>query len=208
MKFLKPDENRFPWRFSYFSRHFETFALVLFLITQTTLLQGQDVFTRMPVFPKFNIGFGSGMDYGGFGVQVAMVTSERVELFGAIGYNRENFGYNVGVDYRMILESTTFPICPYYGIMYGYNAVIRSDGLDHKNDGLACYGKTYYGFSFKLGLEFWTKKSPCFLNVELIVPVRSDEYHESLKTLKKRYDIDSGNGAFPVGLSIGCHFVL
>ena len=200
MNFLKPGKNRFQGRLTLSSilTHCKNTVLLLFLFTLATSIQGQDIIYKKPAYPSLNIGFGAGMDYGGFGARATVVTIERIEIFGAIGYNLLGAGVNFGMDCRLAPKSR---ICPYIGAMYGYNAVIIVDGTDE-------YDKTYYGPSFNLGLEFWSRRRPRFFNLELIVPVRSEEYHDSMKDLKNNQGVVFETEPLPIAFSIGYHFVL
>lgn len=200
MKFLKSDENRLSGRLALplMVTNLRKFTVLLFLSTQAIMLQGQDLLAEKPLFPKFIIGFGAGIDYGGFGTRATLLASDRIELFGAIGYNLLGAGFNFGMDFRLNPKSR---ICPYVGAMYGYNTVIIVDGTDE-------YDKTYYGPSFNLGFEFWSARRPRFFNLELIVPVRSKEYHDSMKDLKNNHGIMFETEPLPIGISIGYHIVL
>lgn len=133
-------------------------AIILILFSTVLDLHSQDLSSRELIFPRYNIGVGGGIDYGGFGGRFSILTSERLEFFGAIGYNLLGLGLNAGVDYRLLPQSR---ICPYFGAMYGYNAVIKVTGAK-------MYNQTYYGPSWNLGLEFWSRRNSSFFNFELI----------------------------------------
>lgn len=177
--------------------HAKKFIILLFFIHQATSLRGQYIMYEKPAFPKYNIGFGAGIDYGGIGTRATLMASERLEIFGAFGYNLLDVGFNCGVDIRLAPKSR---VCPYLGAMYGYNAVIIVDGTDDD--------KTYYGPSFNLGFQFWSARRPSFFNVELIVPVRSEEYHNTMKDLKDNQGVVFETEPLPIAFSIGYHFVL
>jgi hypothetical protein len=124
--------------------------------------------------------------------------TEGIEFFGGIGYNLLGAGLNVGAAYRLIPKSR---LCPYLGAMYGYNAVIKVDGMEE-------YNKIYYGPSFSAGLEIWSKKRPSFLNIEFILPLRSQEYHDAITSLKNNPNVIFTVEPIPIAFSIGYHFVL
>ena len=173
------------------------FALILiFFITVLDLHSQEDLASREPTFPRYNIGLGGGIDYGGFGGRFTILTSERLEFFGALGYNLLGLGLNAGIDYRLAPKSR---ICPYFGAMYGYNAVIKITGAE-------MYNQTYYGPSWNLGLEFWSKRNTNFFNLELLVPMRSSEYHDDIKSLKNNPSITFSSEPLPIAISIGYHF--
>jgi hypothetical protein len=171
---------------------------VLLLSAFVLLLNGQGPTPENPVFPKFNIGLGAGIDYGGFGGRATILVAEKLEFFGAIGYNLLTAGFNVGTGYRLIPKSI---LCPYLGAMYGYNGVIKVEGLDE-------YNKVYYGPSFSAGLEIWSKRRPTFINLELILPLRSQAYHDAITSLKNNPGIVFTSEPIPIAFSIGFHFIL
>jgi hypothetical protein len=171
------------------------FILVFFIAVSD--LFSQDPSVKKPSFPRYNVGVGAGMDYGGFGGRFTILTCKRLEFFGALGYNLLELGLNAGAAYRILPQSR---ICPYFGAMYGYNAVIKVTGAD-------MYNQTYYGPTWNIGLEFWPKGSPGFLNLELLVPIRSSEYTNDLKSLKSNPNITFKNEPVPIGISIGYHFM-
>jgi hypothetical protein len=171
-------------------------AFIFILFSTFSDLNSQDFTSMEPIFPRYNIGVGGGIDYGGFGGRLTVLTSERLQFFGALGYNLLEVGMNAGVSYRILPQSG---ICPYFGVMYGYNAAIKIKGTD-------MYNQTYYGPSWNLGLEFWSKRNPNFLNLELIVPFRCSEFHQDIKKLRSNSTIVIENEPFPVGISIGYHF--
>jgi hypothetical protein len=173
------------------------FTTLLILITFTILnVHSQDPELSKPVFPRYNVGFGLGLDYGGFGSRLTVLVSERLEFFGALGYNLLGPGINAGVDLRLLPKSI---ICPYFGVMYGYNAFVKIKGAE-------MYNQTYYGPSWNLGFEFWSRRNPNFFNLELLVPIRSTEYHDDIKSLKNNSSINLTSVPPPIAISIGYHF--
>jgi len=174
------------------------FIFILILVLNALLLHSQEIVPEKTVYPKFNLGFGGGIDYGGFGGRVTILAAEKLEFFGAIGYNLLSAGFNVGAEYRLIPKSR---LCPYLGAMYGYNGVIIISGMDEFN-------KTYYGPSFSAGLEIWSKRRPTFLNLELILPIRSQAYHDAITSLKNNPNVVFNAEPLPIAFSLGFHFVL
>ena len=172
-------------------------AIILVLLVSALNANCQD--STLPdgsvVATRFNIGFGAGLDYGGFGAKLNFLISEKFELFGGLGYNILGLGFNAGADFRLAPNSR---YCPYIGAMYGYNAVIKVIGAEY-------YNQTYYGPSFNLGLEMWSGRNPNFLNIELLLPIRSTEYQNDIQSLKDNPAITFSNEPLPVAFSIGYH---
>ena len=145
------------------------------------------------------LGFGFGLDYGGIGVRLTGSPSQRLGLFLSGGYNFNNLGYNFGAQFRFNPKDRT---CLYYTLMYGYNAVIVIKNGDQ-------YNKTFYGVSTGLGLEFHSKKrGQDFWNLELLIPIRSDDFRTYIDDLRKKPYISGLDDPIPVAISVGYHFPL
>jgi len=146
---------------------------------------------------KVNIGLGMGLDYGGIGGRLTFVPAKNLALFGSLGYNFLEAGYNVGATFRMLPEKR---VCPTLSAMYGYNAVIVIENADK-------YSKTYYGPSFSFGLEVKSRNKPNnFWNVELLVPLRSSEYHNDIDEIKDNDNIELKSEPLPIAISFGYHW--
>jgi hypothetical protein len=145
-----------------------------------------------------NFGVGIGLSYGGIGGRVSIFPVSRAGVFGAVGYNFNKMGYNVGAILRIIPQKK---ICPVVMVMYGYNAVLLIDGMDE-------FQKTYYGPSLGPGMEIRFKNNQNYLNVEILVPIRSQEWHDDIdavRTLYKQGYIEGFVEPLPVAISIGYH---
>jgi hypothetical protein len=145
-----------------------------------------------------NFGIGMGLDYGGLGGKLSFVPTPNVAIFGAIGYNFNGAGYNGGIIFRMAPNKK---VCPYATVMYGYNAVIVTEGFQNNAS------KTYYGSSFGAGIELHRRDKNNFWNFELLVPIRSTEYRRDVNILKNDPNIDFTE-ALPITISVGYHFAL
>lgn len=170
---------------------------VLFLLTAVCSVSAQFVPPEeRTASSSFNLGFGLGIDYGGFGMKGNFLPSPNVGLFAGIGYNLNSLGYNVGGEYRFAPDKR---VCPAFLAMYGYNGVIVVDGASQ-------YNATFYGPSIGLGLEIKSKKKPAnFLNIELLVPFRSQEFTNALNALKNNPSIALKSEPLPIAFSIGYH---
>ncbi len=136
-----------------------------------------------------NVGFGMGLDYGGFGLKVGLLSFQYVELFGGVGYNLLEMAVNAGLSIK-VLPASRF--CPYVSGMYGYNAVdvthVSGSGpIKYKN------GETYYGVSVNGGVRV-TLSEKVFLNTGITFPFRADEASAD------------GQKYYPVLVSLGLHF--
>ena len=147
--------------------------------------------------PKFTLGAGGGIDFGGFGTRVGLLVSDKFKIFGALGYNLLETDYNFGLLFRIAPSSQ---VCPYMGAMYGYNAVIKIKG-DPENS------HTYYGLSWTIGTEYWLKRKPQFFSLGLILPWKSIKFRDDYLALSHSSNIVTYNNVLPVGISIGYHFL-
>jgi hypothetical protein len=162
---------------------------ILFIILMIPFLVEAQHITKIE---KVDLGLGVGLDYGGIGVRGTYYIEPHVGVFGSVGYAVSNstvakgMGYNVGGRLRLRPDSW---FCVVAGGMYGYNGIIRD-----------VMGSTiYYGPSAFIGIETHHRRTPIYVNAELIVPFRSNEYNRNVKT---------GDDPSPIGFSLGCHMVL
>ena len=173
-------------------KYFVTFVTVFgFLINANC--QEQSVPEKPPA--KMNVGLGFGLDYGGFGGRFTFLPTDRIALFGAVGWNVIGLGFNGGVNFRI---SPQKKISPFIGAMYGYNGAIKVTGsIDFK--------EVYYGPSFSFGTEIWSFLKYDYFNIELILPLRPSEYktdYDELKDMGVEFKVPS----IPVAFSLGYHF--
>ncbi len=160
-------------------------------------LKSQDIPNKPPPIKRISAGIGMGLDYGGFGTRLTFMGTDRLCYFAAIGYNMLGPGINGGLDIRLRPQSR---LCPYTSLMYGYNAVIVIKGAYE-------FEKTYYGLTWKTGIEYWSKRSPGFLNIGLLIPFRTAEFHDKYRTLVNSPNIEMDSVIPPIGVSLGYHIV-
>jgi hypothetical protein len=139
----------------------------------------------------FNLGLGMGLDYGGFGTRVTAFPKSTYGFFSGVGYNVAGIGFNGGGIVRM--PNSRF--CPYFIGMYGYNAVL----IVQNNLNLS---KAYYGPTFGLGVEMRNPDLNSFASVDLLVPIRSDEFENKAKGGGLVFK----NGPSKILISFGYHF--
>ena len=63
---------------------------------------------------KASIGFGMGIDFGGFGTRIAYSPAKWVDIFGAVGYNLNSAGYNFGAQLKIPSKRL---VTPYFTAM-------------------------------------------------------------------------------------------
>lgn len=143
---------------------------------------------------SFNLGIGVGLDYGGIGIKIPMISfAPWAQLFGGLGYNGAGPGFNSGV---LIRSSPQRQISTYFTAMYGYNAVLITESVG----GRQRTERTYYGPSFGCGIEFRNKPEANFFTFGLLFPIRSEKFDDAsgvVNPLRRPRD---------VMLSVGYHF--
>jgi hypothetical protein len=168
--------------------------IILFVLAFPMMAIGQDNATS---FSKMDVGIGLGMDYGGIGGRLTYLPIQKLGLFGALGYNLESVGYNVGAVYKFMPDNK---FCPTFSAMYGYNAVIIVEGA-------SAYNETYYGPSISMGVEWKAgKKIKNIWNLEVVIPFRSQEFNDDWDAIKDNPNFDVKRDVFPLGFSVGYHF--
>lgn len=139
-----------------------------------------------------SFGLGLGLDYGGIGSKLTLFSGNRLSLFGGVGYNLLEAGYNAGLEFNFLPHSQA---TPFISAMYGYNGVIFEPDYSSRES------KTYYGPSFGLGVKIRTGRSipsKNYFSLQLIFPIRE----QKLKTATYN---DPGP-IHPLLFSLGFHF--
>lgn len=144
----------------------------------------------------FDFGLGIGIDYGGIGTRFTLLPSKHVMAFVALGYNFDGPGLNGGIGYLVNPDKRT---CVYFAGMYGYNGVIVVQNASQ-------YNGTYYGPSFAIGCQLRDKALRNYFNLELIIPVRSQEFSDDINSLKFNKNVKFDSEPLPFAFSIGFHF--
>jgi hypothetical protein len=166
-------------------------AVLILFNTYCTSAQEND--SRYVASP-FNLGIGVGLDYGGIGIKIPMISfAPWAQLFGGLGYNGAGAGFNSGV---LIRSSPQNQISTYFTAMYGYNAVLIAESVGGKQR----TERTYYGTSFGCGIEFRNKPEASFFTFGLLFPIRSEKFNNASGT------VNPLRRPKEVVLSIGYHF--
>jgi hypothetical protein len=173
-------------------------ALLLGFVLTSSLVFGQAQEYQEEVYEnaRFYVGLGGGLDYGGFGGRLTVMTSEKFGVFGALGYNLVGTGFNGGVAYKVRPSKRA---CLVFGAMYGYNGVIKIIDGDAEDE-------TYYGPSFSAGVEVKSRRkiNANFWNFEIVLPIRPTEFQDDIRRLRNNgYEISE---PLPIAFSIGYHF--
>jgi hypothetical protein len=170
----------------------------LLFCSLTSFSQYVNSFDRESSPPKFNVGLGIGLDYGGIGGRVEFLPVKQLGLFAGLGYPLVDFGYNLGARFRVLPDKR---ICPSVGVMYGYNGVIKVQNMDE-------YNKLYYGPSMSGGVEIKSKNNSNFFNIELVLPFRDQSFYDDWDKIKQLPNMTVKSEPIPLAFSIGYHFAL
>jgi hypothetical protein len=168
-----------------------------FIVPSLAQQKGDNVAADDENESTFNLGLGLGLDYGGIGLKLAVSPEKHIGIFGGLGYNIHKAGYNFGAIIRLAPDKHVVPILT---AMYGYNAVIVVKGAEQLN-------KTYYGPSFGGGVEINSYSGKSFWNIELLVPVRSQEFKDDFDAIDSNPSITI-KAPLPITFSVGYHFRL
>jgi len=146
------------------------------------------------------VGFGMGLDFGGFGMNVMYNVTNSVGAYIAAGYALAGVGVNGGVILRLVPKKPENRVVPYITAMYGYNAAIAVQKGEQ-------YNKMFYGPSAGLGIELRARspKVRCW-TFALLIPFRSNEVQDYIDELSYKHNIEFQNDLTPVLISIGYRF--
>lgn len=150
---------------------------------------------------KSSIGFGIGLDHGGYGANLVLYPGKNLGVFGGIGYAFAGTGYNAGLKIKLVGRNHKTHIYPYLLGMYGYNAAIAI--INAKQ-----YSKFFYGTSFGLGADVrqkWEKRG--YLTIALIIPARKKDVKDYFDLMQKR-GVEFTNNLYPVTFSLGYHIIM
>lgn len=150
---------------------------------------------------QLDLGAGMGLNYGGLmGVQVQYVVLDHLGIFGSGGFYLVGFGWQFGVTGYIMPKIPSKRFRVYGTLMYGTNAAIAVDNSSG-------YNNIYLGPTFGAGIEMrFGKSKRNGLNIDLFVPVRSDEYNSDWNIVKNDPRITVDQEPLPVTISVGYHF--
>ena len=146
-----------------------------------------------------NFGLGVGLPYGGIGIHLGTNIANGLNLFGGVGYQVADIGYNVG----LMKDFKSKNLVQFYlSGMYGTNAAIKISGLPESS-------KTYGGASFGAGIKLNSRrKEGNFWDLGLILPLRNSAFKDDLNQLKIDPRITDLTDPFPVLIVVAYNFNL
>ncbi|MGC3948414.1 MAG: hypothetical protein QM762_28580 [Chryseolinea sp.] len=173
----------------------KNFVVLLLLISSVAVAQEfTEKYELEKDYARATLGFGIGMDFGGFGARLTISPAKSVGLFAGVGYNLVGFGFNGGARFRLVPDKRVNPTLL---AMYGYNGVIKVINADQ-------YDKSYNGFTIGGGIQLNSKKSLNYWSFELLIPFRSQQFYDDLDTVSSNPGIEMSD-PLPIAISIGYH---
>ena len=146
---------------------------------------------------KSYLGLGLGLDYGGIGIRMEFLPIKALGIFGGLGYNLVNPGYNAGLSWKLAPGKRGTPVITG---MYGYNAAIKIKYSTGRTE-----GHTYNGFTAGVGFELHNKSMRNKLLCQILVPFRSSSFKNDYDQFK-RQGVDLKrvpDVAFTIGYNFG-----
>ena len=147
-----------------------------------------------------SVGVGIGLPYGGLlGLRGGTNVIDRLNLFGALGYQLAGIGFNVGLR----KEFTSASLTQFYMVgMYGTNAATKVKGLPEYND-------VYTGPTFGLGVKINSRMTEGnYWDIGLLLPIRSSKYSDTEQAIKNDPRISTVTSAWPVLITVGYNFII
>jgi hypothetical protein len=149
-------------------------------------------------YKKFSVGAGSGLNYGGFGVDFTYAPLKFLAVTADAGYNMLNFTGGIGVN--LYIRPRTKMYRPNFKILYGYDGVIRAEG-DPK------YDQSYYGPTLGLGNEIrFGKLKRHGIDLDILVPLRSKDFFNDVDKLQNDPLVPDYYIPKPLAFSLAYHF--
>ena len=168
---------------------------LLFFVILAAPSMAQD---RAP-YRGFFLGVGMGQDVGGLpGARATYWVAPYLSGFVGGGWALVGGGWNAGVELRLPSEGRTKP---FVTGMYGYNGVIRIEGLDQLNG-------IYLGPTVGGGIKVQQRRTRNYWRFSINVPFRSQEMLDAWEAIKARPDVRIESDLLPITVGVGFHFSL
>ncbi|MBU8892347.1 MAG: hypothetical protein KOO66_06180 [Bacteroidales bacterium] len=167
----------------------------LILVILTFLIYTNTLNAQENTFNNIDLGLGTGINYGGFGMSLTYVFTPILSIEGHCGYNFVDIVGGGALNIHLVPKNKTKFYSLTWKSMYGYNAIMKNE-----------HGKleSFYGVNFGLINEFrFGSKKKNGINIGIIVPLRSEDFKNTYEDM-----VDSGHemsDGSPVLISIGFH---
>lgn len=174
--------------------------IAFFLLIGISAGYSQEYYSNEAPRPFWDIGFGLGLDYGGIiGIKATGLPSNRVGIFGSLGYYLFAPAFNTGVNLYLVKNNSDKIFRPLLKVMYGVNCGIMVVGKEEYND-------TYRGFTPGAGFafRFGSRKKHGF-DVDLNFPIRPSEYYDDEDIVRNDPQVDFTSTTMPFQISLGYH---
>lgn len=167
---------------------------LLFFVSCLTTVSAQNLSSTKN---HTTLGAGVGLPYGGLGLKFSINPANQLTIFGGLGYNFVDVGFNAGIVKSFKSESRTQF---YLTGMFGTNAAILIEGASELNE-------SYFGPTFGAGLKFNSfKRKGNYWDLAILVPITSSKFNDDLDAIKG-IGIDIRE-SWPVLITAGYNFML
>jgi len=136
--------------------------------------------------------------YGVIGAKVEYLPIKNVGVFGSLGYNLLNVGWNVGAIYK-IMPDKKVSINPM--VFYGSNGGSKIDGAPE-------YDMTSYGVTAGVNVDIKMGNKGNKLSARLFVPFRSKKFMDNYDAIKNDYRVTIQTELLPIAVGVGYNFKL
>jgi len=161
--------------------------LLVLLVVIIVQGNGQEGYLTANKTDKLSIGLGMGLDFGGYGGNLAFYPQKNIGIYIGVGYVKSYPGLNAGIKLRTTTLTKDL-INPYITAMWGYNGVAVDEEEPERN--MMSFGPT-----FGIGVEFRLKPEGAgYFSLGLLFPKRRASF--------ERY---TGNSATEILISLGYH---
>jgi len=158
-------------------------------------------FNRNSKYPKFYLGPGFGLDYGGYGGKFEYLPIKNLGVFASAGYNLLNLGWNVGGAYKILPDKK---VSPNLMMMFGYNAVYVVIG---GNSFTKQYETTSYGVTLGANVDIKIGRNNK-ISAGLLIPFRSKKFKDNYTRAGNDPNLESIVALSPILVSAGFNFEL
>jgi hypothetical protein len=178
-------------------KRISAYLFACFLFISVNLI-AQEINQPPVITDKVSLGIGLGQDYGGIGGHAIVYPHRNIGIFVGLGYNFNDFGYNVGLKLRVLPSKPTAKVTPYAIIMYGYNATIKVQDAEQLN-------KTFYGPTFGVGIDLKSHPtSKMYYSFGINLPFRGTQVDDYMTA----NNIELKTELLPITISLGIKFII
>lgn len=197
-KILKEDSAAIFFNFYRDGKSIKTY-IVRENIKEIKKISDNPLFSYKP--DVLTVGFGSGLDFGGLGMNYTIYPRKKIGLLLGGGASFAGLGYTLGLKFRLIENVNTKTFIPSITMMYGTNTFIW---LRNNSE----YNSTYSGFTIGFGFDIHSIKDKLgYWSLNLFYPIRDEETNDYINEAKQN-GMGFRGELLPVSISAGYHIII